>query len=70
MTWHLCAQRFVRCCLVGTGLSMDSCAIPGYPGIYGVGISWDCVGYDCVNTSDCGSKCSPHFTSFHHMQSA
>eukprot|EP00966_Prymnesium_polylepis_P190861 4423320-Prymnesium_polylepis.1 len=27
------------------------CAIPGYLGIYGVGISRDCVGHNCVNTS-------------------
>eukprot|EP00966_Prymnesium_polylepis_P030326 705103-Prymnesium_polylepis.1 len=27
------------------------CAIPGYPGIYDVGISQDMVGFNCVNTS-------------------
>jgi hypothetical protein len=40
---------------VGRGLMHRAipgvCAIPGYPGIYGVGISQDIVGFNCVNTS-------------------
>ena len=45
-----CAKRRAAC----YALSRDCLAsrdILGYPGINGVGISWDCVGYKCVNTS-------------------